>query len=105
MIHGSYTLSNVTNVDARLRSRKVCVAVISSGTLAIHRQLETLVADFVGKESALVFGMGFATNSLNIPTLVDEVSFKTKKNHARYSRQTGEIFPPSLIVLYSSLSN
>ncbi|KAL5264251.1 hypothetical protein ACHWQZ_G005370 [Mnemiopsis leidyi] len=42
------------------------------GTHEIHRQLETLVAQFVGKESALVFGMGFATNSLNLPALVDE---------------------------------
>ena len=45
-----------------------------TGTHEIHRQLETLVAEFVGKESALVFGMGFATNSLNLPALVDEVS-------------------------------
>ena len=44
-----------------------------TGTHEIHRQLETLVAQFVGKESALVFGMGFATNSLNLPALVDEV--------------------------------
>jgi len=42
------------------------------GTLAIHKELETLVAKLVGKEEAIVFGMGFATNSLNIPSLVDE---------------------------------
>lgn len=42
------------------------------GTLEIHRQLEILVAQFLGKESALCFGMGFATNSLNIPAIVDE---------------------------------
>eukprot|EP00049_Salpingoeca_infusionum_P022248 m.5742 g.5742 ORF g.5742 m.5742 type:complete len:508 (+) comp5083_c0_seq1:228-1751(+) len=41
-----------------------------AGTLDIHVELETLVAEFVGKESALVFGMGFATNSTNIPVLV-----------------------------------
>lgn len=40
------------------------------GTLAIHDELEALVARFVGKPAAMVFGMGFATNSANIPTLV-----------------------------------
>ena len=30
------------------------------------------MARFIGKEAAMVFGMGFATNSTNIPTLVDE---------------------------------
>ena len=42
------------------------------GTLSIHVELESLVARFIGKEAALVFGMGFATNSTNLPTLVDE---------------------------------
>nr|XP_058969758.1 serine palmitoyltransferase 2-like [Pocillopora verrucosa] len=40
------------------------------GTLDIHNELEALVAKFVGKPAAMVFGMGFATNSANIPTLV-----------------------------------
>ena len=44
-----------------------------SGTLSIHRELEQLIARFVGKADSLVFGMGFATNALNIPSLVDEV--------------------------------
>ena len=29
-----------------------------------------MVADFVGKEDAITFGMGFATNSVGIPALV-----------------------------------
>jgi len=32
-----------------------------------------LVAEFVGKPAALCFGMGFATNSTNIPALVGKV--------------------------------
>ncbi|XP_028395869.1 LOW QUALITY PROTEIN: serine palmitoyltransferase 2-like [Dendronephthya gigantea] len=42
------------------------------GTLSIHVELEELVARFIGKEAAMVFGMGFATNSTNLPTLVDK---------------------------------
>ena len=45
---------------------------LHSGTLDIHVELEELVARFIGKEAAMVFGMGFATNSTNLPTLVDE---------------------------------
>jgi serine palmitoyltransferase len=41
------------------------------GTLNIQVELEMLVARFIGKEAAMVFGMGFATNSTNLPTLVD----------------------------------
>ena len=50
----------------------ICVIFkfLLSGTLAIHNELEGLVARFVGKPAAMVFGMGFATNSANIPALV-----------------------------------
>ena len=36
----------------------------------MHLQLDKMVADFVGKEDAITFGMGFATNSVGIPALV-----------------------------------
>ena len=36
----------------------------------MHKELEKSVADFVGKEDAITFGMGFATNSVGIPALV-----------------------------------
>ena len=45
------------------------------------RQLEKQVARFVGKPDALVFGMGFGTNSTTIPTLVGKVNFILPKNH------------------------
>lgn len=35
-------------------------------------ECEQLVADFVGKEAAILIGMGFATNSTTIPSLVDK---------------------------------
>ena len=38
-----------------------------------HRKLESLLAQFLGTEDAIAFGMGFATNALNIPTLVGKV--------------------------------
>ncbi|XP_067901751.1 serine palmitoyltransferase 3 [Heterodontus francisci] len=41
-----------------------------SGNLDKHIQLEDLVAQFLGVEAAMTFGMGFATNSMNIPALV-----------------------------------
>ncbi|XP_006894811.1 PREDICTED: serine palmitoyltransferase 3 [Elephantulus edwardii] len=40
------------------------------GNLDKHRELEDLVAKFLNVEAAMVFGMGFATNSMNIPALV-----------------------------------
>ena len=50
-----------------------------AGTLDIHKQLEVKVARFVGKPAAMVFGMGFATNSMNIPALMGKVSAAQSK--------------------------
>ena len=36
----------------------------------MHKELEKMVAEFLGKEDAITFGMGFATNSVGIPALV-----------------------------------
>lgn len=44
------------------------------GTMDCHQVLEQTVADFVGTEAAITTGMGFATNSLNIPTVRKEKS-------------------------------
>ncbi len=44
-----------------------------AGTSKIHTELEELVARFVGKEAAITFGMGFATNVGNIPNFVGKV--------------------------------
>jgi len=41
------------------------------GTLPIHRELEAEVARFLGKEDAMVLGMGFATNSTILPSLFE----------------------------------
>eukprot|EP00933_Yihiella_yeosuensis_P084694 TRINITY_DN9930_c1_g1_i1.p1 TRINITY_DN9930_c1_g1~~TRINITY_DN9930_c1_g1_i1.p1 ORF type:complete len:1108 (-),score=292.69 TRINITY_DN9930_c1_g1_i1:139-3462(-) len=41
------------------------------GTMAIHRQLEDEVAEYLQKEDALVLGMGFATNSTILPALFE----------------------------------
>lgn len=54
--------------------KKYSVASCSSrqevGTMKIHKELEELVAEFLNLDSAIVFGMGFATNATNIPNLV-----------------------------------
>ncbi|KAK3537253.1 hypothetical protein QTP70_005482 [Hemibagrus guttatus] len=39
------------------------------GNLDRHEELEKLMARFLGVEAAMAFGMGFATNSMNIPAL------------------------------------
>ena len=42
---------------------------LTSGHLAIHESLEAALADFIGTETALVFGSGFLTNLGVIPAL------------------------------------
>ncbi|XP_076306408.1 serine palmitoyltransferase 2-like [Tachypleus tridentatus] len=54
------------------------------GTLDIQVELEALASEFLGVEDCIVFGMGFATNSTNIPTLVCKgcLIFSDELNHA-----------------------
>ena len=46
----------------------ICSSI--AGTLEVHQELEALTAEFVGTEDAITFGMGFATNSPNLPALL-----------------------------------
>lgn len=43
------------------------------GYLQIHKELDDLVADYLGVEAAITVPMGFATNSMNLPALVEKV--------------------------------
>lgn len=54
------------------------------GTNAMHNELEKLTAQYLGVEAAITFGMGFATNALNIPSLLSPgcLVVSDEKNHA-----------------------
>ncbi|XP_020775048.1 serine palmitoyltransferase 2-like [Boleophthalmus pectinirostris] len=70
------------------------------GNLDRHEELEKLVARFLGVESAMTFGMGFATNSMNIPALTgkgclilsDELNHTSLVLGARLSRSVIRVF-------------
>ncbi len=55
-----------------------------NGTLDLHLQLESQLAEFVGKESALVFSTGYQTNLGTISALVgrNDVALLDKLDHA-----------------------
>lgn len=50
----------------------ICSSRQEMGNTDEHEELENMVARFLGVESAMAFGMGFATNSMNIPALVSK---------------------------------
>ncbi|BDA43509.1 Long chain base biosynthesis protein 2a [Coccomyxa sp. Obi] len=62
----------------------MCSSRLDAGTTPVHLELEAAVADFVGKEAALTFGMGFATNSIVLPALVGKggLIISDSLNHA-----------------------
>ncbi|XP_063146244.1 serine palmitoyltransferase 2 [Candoia aspera] len=78
----------------------VCSTRQEMGNLDKHEELESLVARFLGVESVLTYGMGFATNSMNIPALVgkgclivsDELNHASLVLGARLSGATVRIF-------------
>lgn len=49
------------------------------GYLDLHKQMDRLVADYLGVEDAYTVPMGFATNSMNIPSLVGKVNISLFK--------------------------
>jgi serine palmitoyltransferase len=49
-----------------------CSSRSSIGTTEVHLELENCIARYVGKEAAIIFGMGFATNSMVLPALMDK---------------------------------
>lgn len=54
------------------------------GTNKCHLRLENLMAKFLNVESAMTFGMGFATNSMNIPVIMGKgcLILSDELNHA-----------------------
>lgn len=54
------------------------------GKTTLHRDLEKLTARFLGVEDAIIFGMGFATNTLNIASLISSecLVISDERNHA-----------------------
>ncbi|CAD6186762.1 unnamed protein product [Caenorhabditis auriculariae] len=61
-----------------------CTTVHERGRSVSQAKLEALVAEFLGVEDAICFSMGFATNSMNAPCLVDKHSLiiSDQYNHA-----------------------
>jgi serine palmitoyltransferase len=70
------------------------------GTLPVHKELEATVAKFLGVEDSITLGMGFATNTLNLPCLLQKgtLVISDKLNHAsiilglRLSEATVNVF-------------
>ncbi|RZC65235.1 hypothetical protein C5167_008931 [Papaver somniferum] len=51
-------------------SATTCSTRVDGGTTTLHAELEECVASFVGKEAAMVTGMGYVTNSAVLPVLI-----------------------------------
>jgi len=74
------------NVISSLKHFGVSPCSVSNemGTTSLHATFEKRVATYVGQESAIVFGMGFASNSCTIPAIVHkgDLIISDDKNHA-----------------------
>ncbi|KAG9446249.1 hypothetical protein H6P81_012377 [Aristolochia fimbriata] len=81
-------------------SPSTCSARVDGGTTVLHEELEDLVARFVGKPAAVVFGMGYVTNSAILPALIgkgalivsDSLNHNSIVNGARGSGATVRVF-------------
>ncbi|GMF27567.1 unnamed protein product [Phytophthora lilii] len=70
------------------------------GTTSVHLALEKAIAKFIGKEAAIVYNMGYATNATSIPALMgkgtlilsDALNHTSIVNGARASGATVGVF-------------
>ncbi|KAI8908306.1 pyridoxal phosphate-dependent transferase [Gorgonomyces haynaldii] len=77
-----------------------CSARMEAGSLDLHHETEQLVARFLGQEDAIVYSMGFATNSTTLPSLIgkggliisDELNHSSLVFGARLSGATIKVF-------------
>ncbi|PWZ25887.1 Long chain base biosynthesis protein 2a, partial [Zea mays] len=73
---------------------------VDGGMTKFHNELEELPARFVGKPAAILFGMGYVTNSAIIPCLIgkggliisDSLNYNSIVNGARGSGATVRVF-------------
>eukprot|EP01041_Mallomonas_annulata_P009476 gene9476-19684_t len=78
----------------------MCSSSKDYGYTKLHEELEDIVARFVNKESAMVYGMGFGTNATTIPSLMgpgcliisDSLNHTSIVNGARSSSAVIRIF-------------
>uniref|UniRef100_A0A2N9EHB6 Aminotransferase class I/classII large domain-containing protein n=1 Tax=Fagus sylvatica TaxID=28930 RepID=A0A2N9EHB6_FAGSY len=81
-------------------SQSTCSSQVDGGTTVLHKKLEKYVANFVGKPAAIVFGMGYVTNSSVLPVLIgkggliisDSLNHNSIVNGARGSGATIRVF-------------
>ncbi|KAL9683062.1 hypothetical protein QQ045_014876 [Rhodiola kirilowii] len=81
-------------------SASTCSSRVDGGTTLLHKDLEECVAKFVGKPAAVVFGMGYVTNSAILPVLAgkggliisDSLNHNSIVNGARGSGATIRVF-------------
>ncbi|KAH8281737.1 hypothetical protein KR054_002533 [Drosophila jambulina] len=85
---------------ARQSGLAYCSSRCELGNNEQLQELESLTARYLGVEDAIVFGMGFATNALNLPSLLGPncLVISDEKNHAsiilglRLSGATTKVF-------------
>ncbi|CAG9826917.1 unnamed protein product [Diabrotica balteata] len=73
---------------------------VQNGTCALHDEVEKLLAEYLGVEDSVIFGMGYATNALTIPTFLSAecLVLSDRHNHSsavfgfKLSKATVKIF-------------
>jgi hypothetical protein len=66
----------------------------------IHKKLDNLVAEYLGVEAAITIPMGFATNSMNMPSLVGKVRFTCIRNSLKMTKYFFSMYFRAVVIIY-----
>ena len=78
----------------------MCSSRMDFGTTRVHDELERTVARFVGKEAAIIYTMGYGTNTSTIPALTDPGSLLVSDSLNHLSIVNGARASPAMIRVF-----
>ena len=78
----------------------MCSSRMDFGSCAVHDELEQTVARFVGKEAAMVYTMGYGTNTSTIPALTGPETLIVSDSLNHLSIVNGARASPALIRVF-----
>ena len=78
----------------------MCSSRMDFGSCAVHDELEQTVARFVGKEAAIVYTMGYGTNTSTIPALTGPETLIVSDSLNHLSIVNGARASPAFILVF-----
>lgn len=85
----------------------MCSSRMDHGTIKLHDELEKLVANFLGKEAAIVYAMGYDTNASTIPAVMgpESLIISDSLNHTSIVNGSRASYSPIRVFRHNDMAH